>query len=170
MSRLAVKTAFAVNENHEQLYARVDGKADSLDTEALAASRLASGCIASLTEPPTTCTPPTDGLVETGCTVASGGGTCIVVAHTCDTSPGACPLTNELATLSSTLDRKVDSSTMDAQLAGKADTSTMTSLLANKANVTSITTMQASAYSAQISFLDHCSTQCIEFFLYCLNY
>ena len=72
MSRLAVKTAFAVNENHEQLYALVNAKADSLDTEAAEASRLASGCIASLTEPATTCTPPADGLVVTGCTVASG--------------------------------------------------------------------------------------------------
>lgn len=143
MSRLAVKTAFAVNENHEKLYAIVDGKANNMETEALQASRLANGCIASLTVPATTCTPPPDGLVVTGCTVASGGGTCTVVAHTCETSPSTCPLTTELATLASVVDGKVDRSTLDDLLVHRANASMVTSMLANKADKSSIVALQA---------------------------
>ena len=159
MSRLAVRTAYSVNENHATLAAAMDGKADSLAAEAAEASRLANGCTASLTDPATTCTPPEDGLVVTGCAVSSGGGTCTVVAHTCATSPSACPLTTELSSLSSAIDGKADASAVDAlgvqladkvdtstmtdELADKADTSTMASLLADKADETSIAALQS---------------------------
>jgi plastocyanin len=159
MSRLAVRTAFSVNENHATLAAAMDGKADSLAAEAAEAGRLANGCTASLTDPATTCTPPEDGLVVTGCAVSSGGGTCTVVAHTCATSPSACPLTTELSSLSSAIDGKADASAVDAlgvqladkvdtstmtdELADKADTSTMASLLADKADETSIAALQS---------------------------
>ena len=44
----------------------------------------------------TTCDPPQDGLVATGCTVASGPGACSAVPHSCATSPATCPLTTAL--------------------------------------------------------------------------
>eukprot|EP01046_Picozoa_sp_COSAG06_P000291 COSAG06_NODE_8_length_37897_cov_42.611884_10_plen_1146_part_00 len=106
-SELAVKTAFAVKQNLLALSASVGGKAESLAAEAAAAALLANGCEASVTEPATVCEPPVDGLITSGCTVSSGGGTCAAVPHTCATSAASCPLTVAL-------DAKAEQTALDA--------------------------------------------------------
>ena len=139
-----VREAFAaVNASMFRAVGMVSVAIHTPAEEAAQAAALASDCEASTTDPATTCTPPPDGLVATGCSVASGTGTCTAVPHTCSTSPETCPMTALFQGKAdvAALETKADMTTVTSLLEGKPDTSTMTSLLEDKADRSTVTAL-----------------------------
>jgi hypothetical protein len=142
-SVLAMQAAYTVSSQHDALVAALGSKAESFESESAVAALVAAECTATLTEPATRCLLPSDGLVATGCTVRSGTGECSPVPHTCETDPGACPLTTALGL-------KVDQAAMDtltATVETKAVASEVTESLQLKADETTVTALDAAVAS-----------------------
>ncbi|MEC9052251.1 MAG: hypothetical protein VX747_07315, partial [Actinomycetota bacterium] len=98
--------------------------------EAAQAAARANGCEASASDPPTVCTAPDDGLVASGCAVASGEGTCTPIPHSCATLPSACPFT----VLQTAMDDK----------ANQADVTALQDALSQKVDGVVVTALQNS--------------------------